>query len=193
MGARIDRANFSKARLHGTYLDALPIRKATFTDADFTDAFLTGCDMEAMVLPGAKFLGANLQMAILTDSDMPGACFVNAKLHGARLAGVQWDGANLRFADLSECVFHYGSTRSGLVGSPLACEGSRMDFYSDDFDSQTYRPPEEIRKANLCGADLRDALIDGTDFYLVDLRGAKYSNEQYEYFSRCRAILFDRE
>jgi hypothetical protein len=33
----------------------------------------------------------------------------------------------------------------------MGCEGSRTGFYTDD---QTYKPPEEIRKANLCGAVL---------------------------------------
>jgi uncharacterized protein YjbI with pentapeptide repeats len=44
-------------------------------------------------------------------------------------------------------------------------------------------------KANLCGADLRGALIDGVDFYLVDLRGARFDPEQELHFRRCRAIL----
>ena len=77
--------------------------------------------------------------------------------------------------------------------SPIACEGSRTGFYGDEFDQQTYLAPEDIRKANLCGADLRNAKIDGTDFYLVDLRGARYTPGQFEHFRRCGAILFSRE
>ncbi len=52
--------------------------------------------------------------------------------------------------------------------------------------------PEEIRKANLRGADLRGANIEGVDFYLVDLRGAKYDPSQAEHFRSCGAILEDR-
>ena len=33
-------------------------------------------------------------------------------------------------------------------------------------------PPEEIRKACLCGVNLIGAEVEGTDFYLVDRRGA---------------------
>ena len=88
--------------------------------------------------------------------------------------------------------FHLGSSRSGLVGSPIACEGSRTGFYTDDYDDQDIKPAEEIRKANLRGADLRGANIEGVDFYLVDLRDAKYTRDQAEHFRHCRAILEDR-
>ena len=83
------------------------------------------------------------------------------------MADIDWEGADLRGANLRNCTFHLGSSRSGLVNSPIACEGSRTGFYGDEFDEQTYRSPEEIRKANLCGADLREADVGGTDFYLV--------------------------
>ena len=55
--------------------------------------------------------------------------------------------------------FHLGSTRSGLIDSPIACEGSRTGFYTDDYDDRDIKPAEEIRKANLRGADLRGANI----------------------------------
>src|SRR5262249_1061863 len=98
----------------------------------------------------------------------------------------------LRDADLRGASFHLGSSRSGLVGSPIACEGSRTGFYTDDYHDQDVKPAEEIRKANLRGADLRGAKIEGVDFYLVDLRDARYTPDQAEHFRRCRAILEDR-
>ncbi len=85
-----------------------------------------------------------------------------------------------------------GSTRSGKVGSPYASHGTRTGFYTDDYDEQGFKSPEEIRKANLCGADLRGAIIDGVDFYLVDLRRAKYDEKQAAHFRRCGAILVAR-
>src|SRR5579871_6227511 len=48
--------------------------------------------------------------------------------------------------------------------------GEPHRFFTVDCDEQDFKAPEEIRKANLCGADLRGAKIDGVDFYLVDLR-----------------------
>jgi uncharacterized protein YjbI with pentapeptide repeats len=83
-------------------------------------------------------------------------------------------------------------SRSGLVDSPIPCAGSHTGFYTDDYDDQHIKSAEEIRKANLWGADLRGANIDGIDFYLVDLRDAKYTRGQVEHFRHCRAILEDR-
>src|SRR5262249_28200888 len=105
---------------------------------------------------------------------------------------VDWEGADLRRADLRGASFHLGSTRAGLVGSTVPCEGSRTGYYTDDYNDQDFKPPEEIRKANLCGADLRGAKIRKVDFYLVDLRGARYSRQQEKHFRRCGAIL-DRD
>ena len=48
-----------------------------------------------------------------------------------------------------------------MVGSTIPCEGSRTGFYTDDYNEQDYKSPEEIRKACLCGADLRGAPAGG--------------------------------
>jgi uncharacterized protein YjbI with pentapeptide repeats len=95
----------------------------------------------------------------------------------------------LRDADLRGSTFHMGSTRSGLVDSPIACEGSRTGFYTDELNEQDFKAPEEIRKANLRNANLRGARIDGVDFYLVDLRGAEYTSDQETHFRKSGAIL----
>src|SRR3712207_7636310 len=47
-----------------------------------------------------------------------------ADLRNTGLADVEWEGADLRDADLRGASFHMGSTRSGLVGSSIPCEGS---------------------------------------------------------------------
>jgi uncharacterized protein YjbI with pentapeptide repeats len=150
---------------------------------------LQHCDLEGLDLPGANFQRADLHGAYLTGSRMAGACFRDAVLSETGLADVDWEGADLRGADLRGATFHLGSSRSGLVFSPIACEGSRTGFYTDDYEEQHFQPPEQIRKANLCGADLRGARTDEVDFYLVDLRGASYDDEQGLHFRRCRAIL----
>ena len=123
---------------------------------------------------------------------MRAADFRGANLAGAGLADIDWEGANLRAADLRGSTFHMGSSRSGLVGSPYPSHGTRTGFYTDDYYEQDFKAPEEIRKANLCGADLRGALIGDVDFYLVDLRGALYNRDQADHFRRCGAILENR-
>jgi uncharacterized protein YjbI with pentapeptide repeats len=150
------------------------------------------CDLEDMVLTAPDFHDADLRNALLTGSQMQNANFLGANLAGAGLAEFDWPGANLRDSDLRGASFHLGSSRDGLVGSPIACEGSRTGFYTDDYNDQDIKSAEEIRKANLCGADLRGAKFEGVDFYLVDLRDAKYTQEQAEHFRRCRAILYNR-
>lgn len=142
-----------------------------------------------MRLRGARFDHAHLEQAFLTASVMPRACFRDAKLNDVKVADVDWEGADLRGADLSGAIFHMGSSRSGLVDSFLASEGTRTGFYTDDYDEQNFKAPEQIRKANLRGADLRGANVLGTDFYLVDLREALYDDAQEAHFRRCRAIL----
>jgi uncharacterized protein YjbI with pentapeptide repeats len=187
--ARIGEADFTAACLRGAVLRGLPLRDAAFLGAEFEEADLSGCDLELMDLPGANFRRANLTGALLTGSHMPGASFEGADLREAGLAEVDWEGADLRSADLRGASFHLGSSRSGLIFSPIACEGSRTGFYTDDLEEQYYKPPEEVRKANLCGADLRGARLEGADFYLVDLRQARYDAEQDMYLRRCGAIL----
>ena len=186
---QLDRADFTEANLTEAVLWGLPLRLATWTGARFTRAKLNSCDLEELELPGADFTEADLSGALLTGTSMPGACFARADLHKTGLADIDWEGADLRGADLRGATFHLGSSRSGLVGSPIACEGSRTGFYTDDYDDQTYKTPEEIRKANLCGADLRGADIRCVDFYLVDLRGAIFDPDQAEHLRRCGAIL----
>jgi len=120
---------------------------------------------------------------------MPGANFRHANLSETGLADIDWEGADLSGADLGGATFHLGSSRSGLVGSPIACEGSRTGFYTDDYEEKYFQHPEQIRKANLQCANLRGALVENVDFYLVDLRGAHYDPDQERHFRRCRAIL----
>jgi uncharacterized protein YjbI with pentapeptide repeats len=189
---RIDGADFRDANLTGACLSGLRLGGARWEGACFHKAALGHCDLEGVDLSGANFTDAFMQGALLTGSTMPDADFRGADLYNTGLADVDWQGADLRGANLRGASFHMGSSRSGLVGSPLACEGSRTGFYTDEYDEQSYKAPEEIRKANLCGADLRGALLENVDFYLVDLRGAHYDVEQGEHLRRCGAILETR-
>ncbi len=188
-GAKVRGADFASANLTGACLQDLRLREAVLDGACFEEADLRGCDLEYVELPGANFVGAKLTGAVLTGSRMPNAEFRRAFLMHTGLADVDWEGADLRGADLSGATFQAGTCRSGLVGSPIACEGSRTGFYTDDYEDRSFKPPEEIRKANLCGADLRGANLTDVDFYLVDLRGALYNPKWELHFRNCGAIL----
>jgi uncharacterized protein YjbI with pentapeptide repeats len=185
-------ADFSDANLEKANFSGVKLRLGQFRGANFKKANLSGCDLEGMYLPGADFQNANLASALLTGSVMPKANLAGACLRETGLADVQWEEVNLRGADLRGAAFHMGSSRSGLLFTPIASEGSRTGFYTDDYLEQHFKDPAEIRKANLCGADLRGAQIGDVDFYLVDLRGATYDPDQERHFRRCGAILEDR-
>lgn len=191
-GAKLERANCSGADFRNAKLKWVCLSTTNLTDARFDRADLEEANLENLHWPRAALRKANLSRAYLTASVMRGADLKGAVLREAGLADVDWEGADLRYIDFSNCAFHLGSSRSGLVGSPIACEGSRTGFYTDDYLEQDFKSPEEIRKANLRGADLRGAIVDRADFYLVDLRGARYTPAQADHFRRCGAILFDR-
>ena len=156
----------------------------TFREARVIECDLEGVEVTDAVFERTSFLNSDLAGSVLARANLRGAWF-----YGAGLADVRWENADLRGADFKGASFHTGSSRSGLVNSVIASEGSRTGFYTDDYDDRDYKPPEEIRKACLCGADLRGAKVADTDFYLVDLRGARYTADQAAHFKRCGAIL----
>lgn len=192
VGCRIENANFQFANLERSNLMYTDLTVADFQHASFRFARLYGCRLEGMELPSADFESANLEQSVMTGSIMTRANLSKVNLRLARLAKVEWESVDLRYADLTGATFHMGTSRSGIVGSLLASEGSRTGFYTDDWNEQDFKAPEEIRKANLRGADLRGAIIDGVDFYLVDLRDALYDMDQLHQLQTTGAILRTR-
>ena len=79
------------------------------------------------------------------------------------------------------------------VDSLYPSHGTRTGFYTDDYADQHFKRAEEIRKASLVCCDLRGANITGVDFYLVDLRGAQFEEDQRQQFISCGAILDDNQ
>ena len=186
---RVGGADLSAADLGRARITEIDLRDVNLAGASFCGARLLGCDLQDVQTPDAQFESAVLSECDFAGSVLPRADFRGARLDRAGLAFVSWEGADLRDADFTGASFHTGSSRSGLVGSTLASEGTRTGFYTDDYDDRTHKPPEDIRKASLCGADLRGAKVDETDFYLVDLRGARYTPSQARHFRRSGAIL----
>lgn len=168
--------DFSGADLTGASIVMAMLADSILDDAIFEEAVLSESNLEGVRMPDARFAEACLTRTILTGSIMANADFSGARLTGAYLAEIDWPGADLRSAHLVGATFHMGSSRSGLVNSDIACEGSRTGFYSSDFDEHLYRRPEDIRSANLCDCDLRGANLEGVDFCRVDLRGARFDD-----------------
>lgn len=183
-GAEFLECNFEGARLRNR-----PLRLARFEACRFAQADLRLCDLRGAEIRNASFCNANLGGAILDGTRLPGADLSGSCLLGACLPEIDWPGVNLRNADLRGATFHLGTTRSGLVDSPIASLGTRTGFYTDDYCEQDFKSPEEIRKANLRGADLRGANIEGVDFYLVDLRDAWFDPDQEAQFRATGALL----
>ncbi len=191
-GAKFDGADFTGAILDGVRFSRQCLRVANFNRARFVNAAMAGCDCGFLSLPKANFSAATLSGADFTGSSIPQGDFSKAVLFGAKLAEIDWPHANLQGANLTGATFHMGSTRTGHVNSTIASEGSKTGFYTDEFHEQGFKAPEEIRKANLRGADLRGAVLDNVDFYLVDLRDALYDEEHKLWFQKCGAILESR-
>ena len=188
--ARIDGADFSGASLRDCYGAGLPLRRARLEGASFVGAVLVGCDLEGVQLDRPDFEGAFLVLAEMSRSRMMNPCFRGAELMNTGLADIDWEGADLREANLDGASFHLGSSRSGLVPAGLPpLEGSRTGFYRDAEIDLECCDPALVRRANLRFANLLGAKVEGTDFLLVDLRGALYDAAQREHFRRCGAIL----
>lgn len=189
IGTVLVDTDFTDAKLDQAYLTQADLRRALLQGACFEGAFMTHIQLEDVTIQNARFRGAFLQYAHLTGSALPAADLRGARLAFAHLAEIDWPAADLRDADLRGASFHMGSSRSGLVGSPIACEGSKTGFYTDDREEMHFKRPEEIRKANLRGADLRGARITEVDFYLVDLREARLDPAQIIQARKTGAIL----
>ncbi len=189
VGATIANVDLSGSNLRKVDARRVDFRGVNLAEADMNQASLNGANFEFVVWRNAALHRAGLHGAHLTGSCLSDADLREANLRGARLGEIDWEDANLRHANLSRATFHMGSSRSGLVNSPIASEGSRTGFYTDDLEELYFKSPEEVRKANLRGADLRGANIDHVDFYLVDLRDAKLDPPQRWQASRTGAIL----
>lgn len=187
--ALLDGADLSECIAIGTKLARLDLRNVRLDGARFDDADLARVNLAGMTIRGLRAPRANFADADLSATRCHGADLRGARFTGARLAVFDAEGADLRDADLRRATFHMGSSRSGLVPSDLAGEGSRTGFYTDESLEDSFLAPEDVRKANLRNADLRGAKLDDTDFYLVDLRGARLDPEQLEWVRRCKAIV----
>ena len=186
---QLNNTNATNANFRGATMSGVNLASANLAGATFAQTKLRLASLESQILIGNSFQEADLSEAFLTHSRMRNVDLSNANLQSARLAEIDWVDCALRNVDFSGSQFHLGSTRCGMVDSVYPSHGTRTGFYTDDYDDQYFKYPEEIRKANLSYCDLTGAKVWYADFYLVDLRGAKYTEDQEEHFRKCKAIL----
>ena len=189
--ADLSETNLARSSLMNVLMNQVDFRTANLEGVSFIAAKLKSCNFEDVTLDGVELTGSFLGKSLFTGSKFRNCKMQGCDLRAAKLAEIDWEDCDLKGADFTGCHFHMGSTRSGTLDSPYPSHGTRTGYYTDDYNDHYFKRPEEIRKANLCGCDLSRANVYQADFYLVDLRGAKYNEDQEEHFQRCGAILRD--
>lgn len=187
--AKLERTDLRRADLNTAVLGAVDLSSAELDHASFNTADLRESRWERICATDLDLRGANLARALMSGSRLRRARLSRACLRSCGLADVDWEGADLTEVDFTHASFHLGSTRAGLLVGAPAMWGSMTGYYTADAPDVERLPPETLRKANLRGCDLTGAIVEHCDFYLVDLRGARYTSEQAAHFAACRAIL----
>ena len=190
-GCQFNDTILAGATLEQAILESVDLRNAQIQKTEFRYCLMHACNLEDHILQEIIFEGCDLHSALLSNSQLDRCALNHCNLSNAKLGAIVWTDCDLTKANFTGCHFFYGSTRSGLVGSPYPSHGTRTGFYTDDYDDHHFKRIEDIRKASLQGCDLTDAKVEQADFYLVDLRGAKYDAEQLAHFQKCGAILTD--
>ena len=191
LNANLENVDFTDSTMVEVKLRNADLRTAILTGADFSGSAMKRCDLRTQILDSIKLEGVSLAGALLTGTVLRNCKLRRATLAHAKMADIDWEDCDLRDANFFNCHFLMGSTRAGTVDSPFPSHGTRTGYYTDDYDDHYFKSPEEIRKANLCRCNLLGAKVFEADFYLVDLRGAIYDEEQRLHFDKCGAILKD--
>ncbi|MEL7048824.1 MAG: pentapeptide repeat-containing protein, partial [Pseudomonadota bacterium] len=129
VAARLARANFQRAQMHGVNLHGVLAHGANFSKAElpgavFLDARLQGADFQHANLVAANFTGATLDGARLSSAKIFGANFAKSRLVAADMFNVALIGNDFRGADLSGA-----DMRSGPIWlSTLPSETDKLDL-----------------------------------------------------------------
>ncbi len=186
--AKLTESGFRNCHFEQTKLIRTQANKCVFIDCRlgnaildesiFADCQMNGTDFEDAQIANMRVLNSYLSGSLWTGSKLSNCTLSFCTFYQARLAEIHWSNCDLRGADLRGAIFHFGSTRCGLVGSPYPSHGTRTGFYTDVLEEQYFKEKEQIRRAALLDCDLTGANIDDVDFYLVDLSGCKMDANQ---------------
>jgi len=98
-----------------------------------------------------------------------------------RMDYVDLSDADLRRARFDSVTFDPGpGSRAGHTEPDARWHpmyGSQSGFYSEDVAASLWGDPDQLRLADLRGADLRGAVFASTSLFRVDLRGATLDDE----------------
>lgn len=186
--ALLIEVELDNARLEQCRLDDLDLRTVMFEGATLRQCKLSSTNFEDVRLD-CEFSDCDFSSSLLTGSVASGIVLRDCNFSLAGMADIEWTNCDLRGAKFIASAFHLGSTRCGTLDSPYPSHGTRTGYYTDDYEDLHFKNPESIRKAALVDCDLRGAVLDKTDFYLVDLRGSKYDSCYESHLQRCGAIL----
>ncbi len=182
--ASLRGANFRGANLRGANLHSADLREARLIRADLGMADLGMTDFGAADANGADFRGANLKGAnfagaTLDGANLRGADLQGADLRGAKLVRADLSRADLRLADLAESELRGADLRGAdLSGANLG----KASLHSATLHGADLRGADlthaNLRETNLADARIDDAnfteaIVGGTVFADLDLRGAK--------------------
>ena len=135
------RANLSRANLHGADLSEANLHGADLYGADLYGADLSEANLHGADLYGADLYGADLYGADLSVANLYGANLSRANLHGADLYGANLHGADLYGANLSYIkninIYTFNSSRhfaymaNGLI--TIGCQTNSIEHWLENY------------------------------------------------------------
>jgi uncharacterized protein YjbI with pentapeptide repeats len=152
-----------RARFKGAWMDKADLTGADLSQTDFADANLEGSQGAGVRMPSARLRGVNAA----------GASWPRADLAEARIHHANFQGADLRNADLTEVVAEeVNLSEARLEGITASGAKLRRANLSKARLSAARLPGAHLEGANLAGADLAAADLSRANLAGADLTGA---------------------
>lgn len=194
-GCNLQGALLAKADLADALLEHCKLGAADLQSVCFTQAQLESCDMHGAQLAKADFSQARSAMCIFDKADLTGSCWKGAQAQKCSFEAAQLkqatgpraqftqcrmpcaDATASRFekAEFEQCTLDGAIfNQAQLSGATLlACQASHVQFDGANLQGLRTLQDTQLDKANLRGADLRDASLQNTSLVQAVLREAQ--------------------